>query len=105
MTTTNQEESTAANPAFCRWADGLILTAEQFEVDDLEKVYGEKVLNKIGDLATEDSIKWESCREVSDNSFHFDGDVYEWGLDEEGGPNGEDVILIECQEEGWEEED
>lgn len=105
MTTTNQDTQTFSNLAFCRWADGLMLTAEQLGVDDLEKVYGEQVLNKVGDMANEDGIKWESCREGPNSTFHFDGDVYQWRIEEEWGVNGEDVILIECEEVGWQEED
>ncbi len=81
------------------WLDGVMLPLSDFEsygCDDLTAVYGELVLNVVMTMAGEDDIDIESKRETGSNSFHINGDLFTWSIDES---EEEPSILIEADED------
>ena len=69
------------------WADGLVLTLEDFAdygVEKLDDVYGELVLNVLQAMADEDEVELGQKRETGPNSFHLEGEEFTWSVDDEG---------------------
>ena len=74
------------------FADGLVLTADDFDGEAPTEQDVEVIINKIIELAEADGVKLEEGgRDMGSQSFHIDGEVFTYSEDDED-------LLIEAVE-------
>ncbi len=69
------------------FADGLLLTAGDFDGSSPQEQDVEVIINKVMELAEADGIKCEGGRDMGGGQFHISGEVFSFDED------GEDLVI------------